>query len=98
MTTVQPTPTSTEELTYCEVHPDRETALRCNKCGRPMCTHCEVLRPFGNMSSATLRFVLAGMLARTGEERADDANGIALAFGPGLAAESFRFRLLRKPA
>jgi predicted naringenin-chalcone synthase len=45
-----------------------------------------VLRDFGNMSSATLMFVLAAMLM---EERPGD--GLALAFGPGLAAESFRF-------
>jgi hypothetical protein len=47
MTTVQPTSTSTEELTYCEVHPDRETALRCNKCGRYMCPECAVQTPVG---------------------------------------------------
>lgn len=47
MTTVQPTPASTEELTYCEVHPDRETALRCNKCGRYMCPECAVQTPVG---------------------------------------------------
>ena len=34
-------------LTYCEVHPDRETSLRCNKCGRLMCTECAVLTPVG---------------------------------------------------
>lgn len=32
---------------YCTVHPDRETSLRCNKCGRPMCTECAVLTPVG---------------------------------------------------
>lgn len=48
----------------------------------------EVLRAFGNMSSATLMFVLAAMLQ---ERRRGD--GLALAFGPGLAAESFRFAL-----
>lgn len=36
-----------EELTYCEVHPDRETSLRCNKCGRLMCVECAVLTPVG---------------------------------------------------
>jgi alpha-pyrone synthase len=45
-----------------------------------------VLRAFGNMSSATLLFVLARMLA--GEET---GQGIALAFGPGLAAEGLTF-------
>lgn len=54
----------------------------------------EVLRRFGNMSSATLMFVLAGMLAGRAEGRARGENGIALAFGPGLAAESFRFALV----
>ena len=47
-----------------------------------------VLRDFGNMSSATLMFVLARILA-------DDARpsaGVALAFGPGLAVEGFRYR------
>jgi len=47
-----------------------------------------VLRDFGNMSSATLMFVLRGIL-----ETGSSGNGLALAFGPGLAAESFRFRM-----
>jgi MFS family permease len=45
MTTVTPSPT--EELTYCAVHPDRETSLRCNKCGRYMCADCAVPTPVG---------------------------------------------------
>jgi MFS family permease len=36
-----------DEATYCEVHPDRETALRCNKCGRLMCVECAVRTPVG---------------------------------------------------
>ncbi len=36
-----------EQLTYCEVHPDRETSLRCNKCGRLMCPDCAVPTPVG---------------------------------------------------
>lgn len=45
-----------------------------------------VLARCGNMSSATLMFVLADMLSTgiTGD-------GVALAFGPGLAAEGFGF-------
>ena len=46
-----------------------------------------VLADNGNMSSATLMFVLARLLA--GPPVAD---GVALAFGPGLAAEGFGFR------
>lgn len=45
-----------------------------------------VLRRFGNMSSATILFVLADMMAR-----GVAGQGIAIAFGPGLAAEAIRF-------
>ena len=48
----------------------------------------EVLARNGNMSSATLMFVLAAMLER---EAVD--HGLAIAFGPGLAAEGFGFRM-----
>lgn len=46
-----------------------------------------VLRRFGNMSSATVMFVLERVMAvaRAGER------GCALAFGPGLSAETMRF-------
>jgi predicted naringenin-chalcone synthase len=47
----------------------------------------EVLARFGNMSSPTLMFILADLLARPSDE-----DGVALAFGPGLAAEGFHFR------
>jgi alpha-pyrone synthase len=47
----------------------------------------DVLARFGNMSSSTLPFVLAEQLARPERRR-----GVALAFGPGLAAEGFHFR------
>lgn len=45
-----------------------------------------VLRDYGNMSSSTLMFVLASLMGR------DIESGVALAFGPGLAAEGFGFR------
>lgn len=47
-----------------------------------------VLRDRGNMSSATLMFILARMLADRSR-----GPGLALAFGPGMAAESFRFAI-----
>ena len=47
----------------------------------------DVLADNGNMSSATLMFVLARMLDGPRVTR-----GVALAFGPGLAAEGFGFR------
>lgn len=46
----------------------------------------EVLARYGNMSSSTLPFVLERLLAEPKRRR-----GIALAFGPGLAAEGFHF-------
>jgi alpha-pyrone synthase len=45
----------------------------------------EVLRAFGNMSSATILFVLERIMRRA------PGNGVALAFGPGVAMEGFRF-------
>ncbi|MDR3521855.1 MAG: type III polyketide synthase [Acidocella sp.] len=49
-----------------------------------------ILRQHGNMSSATIMFVLSNMLRETdGEKR-----GLAMAFGPGMVAETFRFTRL----
>jgi alpha-pyrone synthase len=45
----------------------------------------EVLRMCGNMSSSTLMFALERIMRRK------PASGVALAFGPGLAMEGFRF-------
>lgn len=39
--------TTREEVLYCTVHSTVETTLRCNKCGRPMCTKCAVRTPVG---------------------------------------------------
>lgn len=50
-----------------------------------------ILNDFGNMSSATLLFVLQRILAGDG---GPGSRGMGLAFGPGLAAESFRFTRL----
>ncbi|MBP0445462.1 type III polyketide synthase [Roseomonas sp. SSH11] len=46
-----------------------------------------VLEEHGNMSSPTVMFVLRGML----EAREAGRRGIAMAFGPGLSAETMRF-------
>jgi len=50
-------------------------------------TSRSVLEQYGNMSSATLMFVLNYMIEDT-----EIHDGIAIAFGPGLAAEGFMFR------
>jgi predicted naringenin-chalcone synthase len=49
----------------------------------------QVLRRFGNMSSATVMFVLKQML----NDAPRAASGCALAFGPGLTTETMRFRM-----
>ena len=46
----------------------------------------EVLARYGNMSSSTLMFILAELIGRP-----DTGKGVAIAFGPGLAAEGFHF-------
>jgi predicted naringenin-chalcone synthase len=54
-----------------------------------LATSRAVLRDHGNMSSATVMFVLAAMMRSADRGQ----RGVALAFGPGLSAESMRFRV-----
>jgi hypothetical protein len=35
------------EVLYCANHPQRETHLRCNKCGKPICSSCAQPTPVG---------------------------------------------------
>lgn len=54
-----------------------------------------VLRDHGNMSSASVVFVLKRMLDRFRETGSDgDGLGCAMAFGPGLTAETMTFRMV----
>jgi hypothetical protein len=39
-------PAQTETL-YCANHPQTETALRCNRCNKPICARCVVRTPVG---------------------------------------------------
>jgi predicted naringenin-chalcone synthase len=48
----------------------------------------EILRRFGNMSSATVLFVLKTLLDHP---QPKGARGCAMAFGPGLTAETMLF-------
>jgi hypothetical protein len=48
---------TTEETTYCAVHPDRETGLRCNLCERYMCAECAVSTPVGYRCKQCVRQV-----------------------------------------
>ncbi len=44
---LEATQSDAEEALYCRVHPTVATNLRCNRCGRPMCTRCAVKTPVG---------------------------------------------------
>ena len=52
----------------------------------------DVLARCGNMSSSTLMFTLSELI-----DRPDTGKGVALAFGPGLAAEGFHFEQCGAP-
>jgi predicted naringenin-chalcone synthase len=52
-----------------------------------LCYSREILRDYGNMSSATLVFVLNKILL----DRDARGSGMAMAFGPGLTVETFAF-------
>jgi hypothetical protein len=36
-----------DQVLFCANHPDIETMLRCNRCGKPICTRCAVPTPVG---------------------------------------------------
>lgn len=40
-------PAGEPEVLHCTWHPDRETVLRCARCGRPMCPACATPHPVG---------------------------------------------------
>lgn len=46
--------------TYCQVHTDRETGLRCNNCTRLMCAQCAVSTPVGYRCEQCVREREAG--------------------------------------
>ena len=43
------------EILTCANHPDRETLLRCNKCGKPICISCAVRTPVGYRCNECVR-------------------------------------------
>jgi hypothetical protein len=44
-----------EETLFCAYHPSRPTALRCNRCGNPICTSCAVRTPVGYRCKVCVR-------------------------------------------
>jgi predicted naringenin-chalcone synthase len=85
----------TQAIDLWAVHGGGRTVLDAVETGLNLAPEClaisrAVLREHGNMSSATIMFALARMLAcATTKQR-----GLAMAFGPGMVAETFRFTRL----
>lgn len=84
---------SAEEIVHWAVHPGGRTVLDAAEAGLSLDAATlepsrRVLADFGNMSSATILFVLKDIAARAepGER------GCAMAFGPGLSTEAMLFR------
>ena len=81
-----------EDISLWGVHPGGKSVLDAVERGLGLPEHAlsasrQVLECFGNMSSATVMFVLARLMqqARAGER------GCAMSFGPGLTAETMLF-------
>lgn len=56
-----------------------------------------ILREYGNVSSATILFVLNEMRQELRNSDSQSKNGIALAFGPGLTAEMIKITYMPAP-
>ena len=85
--------TAAEAVDLWAVHPGGRTVLDAveralDLDGEALGASREVLRDYGNMSSATVMFVLERLL----RDGARGAKGCAMSFGPGLAAEIMAFR------
>lgn len=80
------------DITHWAIHPGGRSVLDAVREGahlqeEQLAQSREVLRRYGNMSSATIMFVLQAML----EDSAHPGAGFAMAFGPGLSVETMRF-------
>ena len=78
---------------YWAVHPGGRAILDAvckglNLSENDVATSLNILRRYGNMSSATVMFVLEALL----QQGIDEGNGLAMAFGPGLSAEGMLFK------
>jgi len=80
-----------EDITHWAVHPGGRTILDAVQQGIGLTDETlrqsrDILRRYGNMSSASIMFVLKEMLS------ANAGRGCAMAFGPGLTIESMLFQ------
>jgi MFS family permease len=81
MTAEELTTPTDDEVTYCAVHPDVETGLRCNRCGRYMCAQCAVQTPIGYRCRECVRNVEDRFFAGTDRDYV-----LAAAAAAGIAA------------
>ena len=84
-----------DEVELWAVHPGGRSVLDAVQLSLALCpdrlaASRGVLRDYGNMSSATVMFVLERLLDGVGEGRG--RAGCAMGFGPGISVESLRFR------
>lgn len=81
-----------QDITLWGVHPGGKSVLDAVERGlelgpQALCSSREVLERFGNMSSATVMFVLQRLM----EKAVPGDLGCAMSFGPGLTAETMLF-------
>ncbi len=80
-----------ETVHYCQVHPDRETELRCNMCERYMCVDCAVRTPVGYRCRECVR----GVENRFFTASVVDYLLVAAVIGGGMAGTSYLMLALR---
>jgi hypothetical protein len=74
---------------YCANHPTRETTLRCNRCGKPICTSCAVRTPVGYRCKECVRGQQAVFDTAGGAAPAVGAVVSAIGAGAALVPLSF---------
>ena len=80
-----------ENISHWAIHPGGRTILDAVEKGAALAPDAlnvsrDILRNYGNMSSATVMFVLEAMMRKNVNQ------GCAMAFGPGVAVESMMFK------
>ncbi len=50
-----PTAAAADQVLYCANHPETETTLRCNRCGKPVCVRCVELTEVGYRCKECIR-------------------------------------------
>ncbi len=86
----------TQAIEAWAVHPGGRTVLDAVESGFALAPDSlaasrAVLADHGNMSSATVMFVLKRLMHTSEQKLASGTRGMAMAFGPGMVAETFRF-------